>query len=206
MMPQVMWAQSLPWTPHQHPGRTTGTMSPTGTFLTRGLASFTRFNTAHFFFFGLQDKLQKPLISQGSRGSHRIRGLEDIKKEHAWMIPILCWQLGKRRIALSQAEQPRQSLSVNNCHQKTSLFKTNQIPLLYFQPFSMTAKAYSKSAPNPAEMRCVQGLTVQPSRCYTAFFIEVSLCWEVHCQAPTQNTERRNKFVTWAYAKAEVTH
>lgn len=70
----------------------------------------------------------------------------------------------------------------------------------------MTAKAYSKSTPNPAEMRCVQGLTMQPSRCYTAFFIEVSLCWEVYCKAPTQNTEQRNKFATWVYAKAEVTH
>lgn len=70
----------------------------------------------------------------------------------------------------------------------------------------MTGKAHSKSTPNPAEIRFVKGLTMLPSRCYTSFFIEVSVCWAVYCTAPTRNTERRNKFATWVYAKVEVTH
>lgn len=109
MMPQVMWAQSLLWTLHQHPGRTTGTMSPTGTFLTLGLASFTHFNTAYF--------ISAFRTSCKSHSFHRVeeevtgyRGLEHTKKEHAWMIPILCWQLGKKGLL-----SPRQSSQDSLC-------------------------------------------------------------------------------------------
>ena len=70
----------------------------------------------------------------------------------------------------------------------------------------MTATAYSNSTPSPAEMRFVKGLTMPPSRCYTSFFIKVSVCWAAYRAAPTHNTKRRNKFATWVYAKVETTH
>lgn len=71
----------------------------------------------------------------------------------------------------------------------------------------MTVEAYSKSKPNPAEIRFVKELTRTPSKCYTSFFcggfsMLGSFTAELH---PTAWNEEPS-LQTWECAKAEVTH